>query len=90
MDNIIIERQIKHYNYIIYIINEFFDKNIEPLKNFIKHLSKLYNRGEYLFEDSLDCKLLITGYSTKNDTILLYLKYKFLLYIEQQHPSIDN
>lgn len=83
MEKQIIERQKMFYNYIIKSIDEFLKKKTDSLKVLLNNIYLLHGKGDYLFEDGYDLNLLKMGYKNNNVTILLYLKYKFLLFIEQ-------
>jgi hypothetical protein len=79
----IIERQKIFYNYIIKSIDEFIEHKTNSLKILLNNLYLLHDKSKYIFEDVGDLHLLNNGYKNNNITILLYLKYKFLLFIEQ-------
>ncbi len=83
MEKQIIERQKMFYNYIINSIDEFLEMKTDSLRTLLNNLYLLHDKNKYLFEDAHDLELLNMGYKNKNITMLSYLKYKFLLFIEQ-------
>ncbi len=83
MEKQIIERQLKFYRYIINSIDDFLETKTESLKILLNNLYLLHDKNKYLFEDAHDLELLNMGYKNKNITMLSYLKYKFLLFNEQ-------
>jgi hypothetical protein len=83
MEKQIIERQIKFYRYIVKSIDAFLETKTDSLKILLNNLYLLHDKSKYLFEDAHDLELLNKGYKNNNITMLSYLKYKFLLFIEQ-------
>lgn len=88
MDQRILKNQIRFYNYFIKTIDAYLEHSTpQPLKQLIIHLNLLGSKSKYLFDEPTELELLQQGYINNSSIILLYLKYKFLFFINQHSQS---
>ena len=81
---IIKTRQNAYYKYIVFIIKEYEGGEQELLKRFINHVYTLHNKVGVIFEDTRDFDILVSGFKSQNINKLLYLKYKYLVHLENE------
>lgn len=78
----------RFYKYFIETIDEYMDGNKKPLETLLKNLSRLRKEWLSIFS-SQDLKFLREGFQTNHTTKLLYLKYKFMLYLDENEINND-
>ncbi len=84
MDKIVKNRQKSYYEHIVFLIKNYEEGNEMVLKNFIKNIIMLANdKISLIFEDINDFNILKSGNDTQNMNKLLYIKYKYLLYLDE-------
>lgn len=84
MDEIVKIREKSYYKHIIFSIEKYEEGDEILLKKIIKNITMLpSNKISLIFNSVDDFNILKNGYETKNINKLLYIKYKYLLYLDE-------